>query len=64
MSTSPASDLRYVGDGRFLPGIPADDLDAGQLAAIARKRGLSPSVLRARLIASGLYAPARKGKQT
>lgn len=63
MSTSPRSDgLAYRGEGRFLPGIPADDLTTAQLAVMARKRGQTTSTLRARLIASGLYAPARSTK--
>lgn len=52
--------LVYTGDGRFLPGVPATDLTDGAIAAIARKRGLSSTVLRARLIASGLYAPVKR----
>ena len=56
------SALVYVGDGRFLPGIPAADLTADQVAVIARKRGLSFTAMRARLVASGLYALARSRK--
>ena len=62
MTTSPASDLVYVGDGRFLPGIPTTDLDGGRIAVIARKRGLTVAAMRARLVASGLYAPVRSKK--
>ena len=61
MTTSPRSDdLAYRGEGRFLPGIPARDLTAADVANLARKRGRSTPALRARLIASGLYAPARR----
>lgn len=63
MTTLPRSDgLAYRGEGRFLPGIPAIDLTVAQLAAIARDRGQSIATLRARLVASGLYAPARSKK--
>lgn len=54
--------LVYIGDGRFLPGIPATDLSAAQIAAIARDRGQTPGYLRAWLVTSGLYAPARSAK--
>ena len=64
MTTSPAFDavVAYVGDGRFLPGIPTTELNAGQIAVIARKRGLTSAAMRARLVASGLYAPVRSRK--
>jgi len=52
--------LVYVGGGRFLPGIPATDLTVAQLANLAGKRGETIATLRARLVASGLYAPARR----
>jgi len=52
--------LTYIGRGRFIVGIPATDLTAAQVAALARKRGEQPSALRARLIASGCYIPSRR----
>jgi hypothetical protein len=52
--------LVYLGAGRFLPGIPANDLSAAQLAALARDRGTTVNALRTWLIASGLYQPAKR----
>lgn len=52
--------LTYIGRGRFVVGIPATDLTAGQIANLARKRGESPANLRTRLIASGCYTTSRR----
>ena len=52
--------LTYIGRGRFIVGIPATDLTAAQLAALAAKRGESIVKLRARLIASGCYTTSRR----
>lgn len=45
--------LRYRGDGRWLVGVPARDLNGDDLARL-------PERLRRRLVPSGLYAPATK----
>ena len=55
------SGLRYIGRGRFRPGIPTTDLTPSDLARLAGADG--PDRLRARLIASGLYAPAKPAKE-
>ena len=52
--------LTYIGRGRFVVGIPATDLTAADIAALARDRGESTNSLRARLIASGCYIPSRR----
>lgn len=52
--------LTYIGRGRFIVGIPATDLTAGQIAVLAAKRGESTNELRRRLIASGCYTPSRR----
>ena len=46
---------RYRGNGRFLVGVPARDLDAGEVARL-------PDRLRARIKSSGLYEPVRPPK--
>lgn len=48
--------MKYVGKGRFIVGIPADDLTDEQVDALAAKRNVKPADLRKDLIASGLYA--------
>lgn len=45
--------LRYVGDGRWLPGVPARDLDERDLERVTQKRTVEE------LIASGLYVEAK-----
>lgn len=50
--------LIYQGRGRFIVGVPARDLSPGDIARLAGSE--RPAALRARLIATGLYAPARK----
>lgn len=55
--------MKYVGHGRFVVGIPATDLDADQLAALAKQRGVTPEKLRKDLIASGLYAEPKAKKE-
>lgn len=52
--TEKQPDLTYVGGGAYLPGIPATDLTADEIAA----RGLDP----ADLLASGLYVEAKAKK--
>jgi len=42
--------LVYIGEGRWLPGIPARDLTAEEVETYDRKA----------LLASGLYAPTSK----
>jgi len=60
------SDLRYVGKGRHLVGIPATDLTAAEVEVLAERRGITPAALQALLVRSGLYstkpssAPAEK----
>jgi len=48
---------RYVGDGRWLPGIPARDLDGDDVARL-------PVRLRRRLTASDLYAAPQPARRT
>jgi hypothetical protein len=55
--------LTYIGQGRFVVGVPAIDLTAGQVAEIARRRGLTTNQLRSRLVASGCYAEARQSSR-
>ena len=50
------NDLRYVGKGRFLVGIPAHDIPAYSLPTLAARRGETVVELQRRLLASGLYA--------
>lgn len=54
-----SEDLKYVGDGAYLNGVPARDLTAAEI----EDRGLKVADLRA----SGLYEPAKqkpaKGKE-
>ena len=45
--------LTYVGDGAYLPDVPARDLTADEVAALA----ISGVADVAALLASGLYAP-------
>ena len=47
--------LRYRGKGRFVVGVPATDLSADD---VARLGGADPAAFRARLIKTGVYAPA------
>jgi len=49
-------DLRYVGKGRFLVGIPAADIPHSSLATLAARRSETVAELQRRLLASGLYA--------
>lgn len=53
--------MRYVGKGRFIVGIPAEDLTDEDIAKLAAKRGVKPADLRKQLEESGLYAG--KGKE-
>jgi hypothetical protein len=59
------SDLKYVGDGRAIVGIPADTINAATLEALAAKRGRKPAELRKELVDSGLYAekPEKESKE-
>lgn len=47
---------RYIGDGRFLVGVPARDLDADEVRRL-------PERVRRRLVPSGLYVPAPKARK-
>lgn len=49
------NDLTYIGQGRFLVGIPATDLPRYSLATLAARRGESVVDLQRQLLASGLY---------
>lgn len=53
----PRVPLHYVGTGDFLPGVPANDLDAIAVADLA------PETYAA-AVASGLYAPNTGAKET
>ena len=46
---SVSAGLKYVGDGTFLPGVPARNLTEAEIAQYGRKR----------LLASGLYAESK-----
>jgi hypothetical protein len=54
--------LRYDGDGRFLVGIPADDLDDDALKALAEAQDTTPAQLRKKLVESGLYTEGKAKK--
>lgn len=56
--SSPQPALRYVGAGRFIPGIPGRDLETAELdvLAAAERRVKSPEHLKQLLLASGVYA--------
>lgn len=56
-------DLDYIGDGRFLIGIPADRLSALDLAVYAERRGKTEAALRKELVESGLYAETKPDKE-
>lgn len=59
--------LTYAGDGRFLIGIPADELSPLDIAVLAEKRGKTSGQLRKELLESGLYReskPATPDKET
>ena len=49
------SDLKYVGEGRHLVGIPTLNLTAAEVAVLAEQRGVAAAELRAVLVRSGLY---------
>lgn len=57
-------DLDYVGEGRFLIGIPAGRLSELDLAVHAERRGKTESALRKELVDSGLYAERKPEKET
>jgi hypothetical protein len=48
--------MKYVGDGRWLVGVPARDLSSDELARL-------PDRIRVRIKKSGLYEPARAPKE-
>jgi hypothetical protein len=56
-------DLDYVGNGRFLIGIPADRLTELDLAIYAERRGKTETTLRKELVDSGLYAESKPEKE-
>jgi hypothetical protein len=53
--------LKYVGDGAFLPNVPARDLAADDLKAIAEVDTAGEHDRKA-LLKSGLYEPAEPAK--
>lgn len=55
------NDLVYVGP-RHLVGIPATDLTAAEVAALAEQRGVAAAELRSILVRSGLYSPKPPSK--
>ena len=55
-------DLAYVGEGQFLTGIPATDLTAADIAAIAEQRRTTAADLFKALVGSGLYSPKQPAK--
>lgn len=58
--SSPKPALRYVGAGRFIPGIPGRDLETAELdvLAAAERRVKSPKELLELLKRSGIYQAA------
>lgn len=65
-ATTQTGSLTYSGDGRFINGIPARDLDAADIEALASRSVTSADALRSELIASGIYeaAPAEPATVT
>lgn len=57
---SPKPALRYVGAGRFIPGIPDRDLETAELDVLAgaERRVRSRRAFEERLIGSGVYQAA------
>ena len=53
-------DLRYIGKGRFLVGVPATDIPHPSLVTLATRRGESVIELQRRLLASGLYVKKKE----
>lgn len=47
--------LRYVGDGRFVVGIPTTDLTVAEVAVLAEQLGVAVAELERTLVESGLY---------
>lgn len=47
--------LRYVGDGAYRPSLPARDMDAAEMAAVATAQKRSVEELAAEATACGLY---------
>ena len=56
--------LKYVGDGGFIPGIPARDIGKAELLAMsagwAVLLGVSPKQVEKALIKSGLYEKVKE----
>lgn len=48
--------LRYVGRGEFIPGVPARDLEEGDMEAVLKELKLN----RNELVRSGLYVPVNR----
>jgi hypothetical protein len=54
--------MKYEGDGRFLIGIPAEDLDDDQIKALAEAQDTTPAQLRKTLLESGIYTEGKPKK--
>jgi hypothetical protein len=52
--------MKYIGNDRFIPGIPARDLTDDDLTQLAAKRGKTPTQLRKELTDSGLYSAGKE----
>ncbi len=48
--------LTYNGNGRFIPGVPASDLDDSTIKRLADENGLSVRVMTKQLTTQGLYS--------
>lgn len=54
----PSKDLVYIGNGGFLPNIPARDLSAAEIAALSPE-GTTAKAMHDWLIATGLYSSSQ-----
>lgn len=64
---NPMTQLRYIGNGKHITGIPARDLDASDLVSVAVYLDMTVNDASALLVARGLYAldtPKLKTKKT
>ena len=48
-------DLKYVGNGSYLLGVPARDLTGTEVSQLAKSLGQDPANLTERLVTSGYY---------
>jgi hypothetical protein len=50
--------LHYIGNGAYRPDLPQRDIDAAELAVLAKRKGIEPEELAADALGSGLYSGA------